>query len=124
MRLSEIKGVDAIDVLADIIDPVAEILADEEIKKVIAENKPKIIIAKTILKQKNKEILEILAVLNGEDPKTYKPSLIQLPIMLLGLISDVMENKELTDLFQLQEQMRAGVSSIPATVTTEETEKM
>lgn len=124
MRLSEIKGVDAIDVIADIIDPVTVILADKEIQEAIETKKPYLLIAKTILKNQKEAILEVLAVLHKENPKEFKPSLIELPIMLVQLVQDVMENKELVDLFQLQGVKTASVSSFPAMQNTEGTETM
>lgn len=124
MRLSEIKGTDAIDVIADIIDPVTVILADKEIQEVIESRKPYLLIAKTILKNQKEAILEVLAVLHKENPKEFKPSLIELPIMLVQLVQDVMNNKELVDLFQLQGVKTASVSSFPAMQNTEGTETM
>lgn len=124
MKLSEIKGVDAVDAIADILEPVAVIFADEEIQKAIKVQKPYIIITQIILKRQKEAILEVLAILNGADPKEFKPSLIELPIMLMQLVQEVTENKELASLFCLQEQMTASVSSIPATPTTEGTETM
>ena len=124
MRLSEIKGTDAIDVIADIIDPVTVILADKEIQEAIESRKPYLLIAKTILKNQKEAILEVLAVLHKEDPKEFKPSLIELPIMLVQLVQDVMNNKELVDLFQLQGVKTASVSSFPAMQNTEGTETM
>lgn len=124
MRLSEIKGTDAIDVIADIIDPVTVILADKEIQEAIETKKPYLLIAKTILKNQKEAILEVLAVLHKENPKEFKPSLIELPIMLVQLVQDVMNNKELVDLFQLQGVKTASVSSFPAMQNTEGTETM
>ena len=124
MRLSEIKGADAIDVIADIIDPVTKILADEEIKKVVQSKKPALEITKVILKRQKEAILEVLAIINMEDPKAFKPSLIQLPIMILQLVQDIKDNEELMHLFQSQEQMMGGVSSIPVTEPTQGTETM
>lgn len=124
MRLSEIKGTDAIDVIADIIDPVTVILADKEIEEAIESHKPYLLIAKTILKNQKEAILEVLAVLHKENPKEFKPSLIELPIMLVQLVQDVMNNKELVDLFQSQGVKMASVSSFPAMQNTEGTETM
>lgn len=124
MRLSEIKGTDAIDVIADIIDPVTVILADKEIQEAIETKKPYLLIAKTILKNQKEAILEVLAVLHKENPKEFKPSLIELPIMLVQLVQDVMNNKELVDLFQLQGVKTASVSSFPAMQNTEGAETM
>lgn len=126
MKLSEIRGEDAIDVIADIIDPVTAIMADEEIQKMYRQSpRPATLtIAQTILKRQKKAILEILAYLNNEDPRTFKPSLIQLPIMLVGLINEVKENEELVSLFHSQPQMMASASFGAVTQTTEGTETM
>lgn len=126
MKLSEIKGVDAIEVVADIIDPVTSIMADEEVKK-LAEMKPKpptLLIAKTVLKRQKKAILEILAILHGENPKTYNPSLIELPILLVNLINEIQSNEELQSLFRSQPQMSSSVSSGAVMENTEETKTM
>ena len=124
MRLSEIKGTDAIDVIADIIDPVTKILADKEIEDAINTKKPYLFIAKVILKNQKEAILEVLAILHEENPAEFKPSLIELPIMLVQLVQDIMENKELVDLFQSQEVKTASVSSFPVMQNTEGTETM
>ena len=122
MRLSEIKGEDALDVIAEILEPAATILADAEVKAVIDARKPYIIIAKTILSRQKKAILEVLAVLNRKDPKEFKPSLIELPIMLIHLLEDIAENQELMSLFQSQNPMMGSVSSGSVTENTKETE--
>lgn len=101
MKLSEIKGEHALDVLADIIDPVVEIVGDEEISEAIKAGKPKLLIAKLVLKGHKKSIITILALLNEKDPKTYEPSLLELPKMVLELLND----EELAKLFQSQGQM-------------------
>ena len=126
MKLSEIRGEAAIDVIADIFDPVTEIMADEEIKKMY-QMKPRphtLLIAQAILKRQKKAILEILAYLNNEDPKTFKPSLIELPVMLVNLINEVESHEELASLFQSQPQKMASVSFGAVTPTTEETDAM
>ena len=124
MRLSEIYGEDAIDVIAEILEPAATILADAEVKAVIESRKPYIIVAKTILSRQKKAILEVLAVLNRKDPKEFKPSLIELPIMLIHLLEDIAENQELMSLFQSRNPMMGSVSSGSVTENTKETEGM
>lgn len=123
-KLSDIQGVDAIDVIADIIDPVTAILADEELKKLFTQ-KPRphvLMLAKAILKRQKEAILEILAYLNGEDPSTFNPSILELPVMLIGLLNELESNEDLRSLFQLQQQKMAGASSGAVTEPTEETE--
>lgn len=122
MKLSEIKGVDAIDAIADIIDPITAIMADIEIKKAAQAKKPTIVIVKLLLKRHKESILEILAYLNNENPKDFKPSLLELTVMLVSLINEISDNKELMSLFLSQPQMMASVSSGTVMVNTEETE--
>lgn len=122
MRLSEIKGEDALDVIAEILDPAATLLADAEVQAVIESRKPYIIIAKTILSRQKKAILEILAILDRKDPKEYKPSLIELPVKLIQLLEDILENEELMSLFHSQNPMMGSVSSGSVMENTKETE--
>lgn len=97
MRLSEIQGEKALDTLADLLEPVSLIIADDEITKLANEDQ-KIKVVQYILKNHKKEAITILALLDGEDPATYKPSLLSLPKKLLELLSD----PDITDLFQSQ----------------------
>lgn len=107
MKLSEIKGERALDLLVELIDPVTLILADEEIVKMYKSKLPNILLVKKLIADHKKEVLTILALLNEEDPETYEPSLIVLPKMLLDLVND----KELMDLFHSQDQMTGNESS-------------
>lgn len=126
MKLSEIKGVDAIDAIADMLDPITAIMADEEIKKLMSmiPRPSTLTIATKIMKKKKKEILEILAVMHGENPETFSPSLIELPIMLVNLINEVQNNEELMSLFRSQHQMISNVSFGAVMENTEGTEIM
>jgi len=85
MKLSEIKGEKALELLADIIDPLTTILADEEVKEA-ANDRVKAI--QVVLRKYPAEIIYILALLNQEDPETYQPSLLALPKMLIELTED------------------------------------
>lgn len=109
MKLSEIKGEEALDVLADIMEPAAIIMADERVQETV-QSEPQIVAAAKILRWHKKEILTVLAYLNQEDPETFKPSLLALPRMVLELIND----PEVKDLFRSQGLMTEGESSISA----------
>jgi hypothetical protein len=115
MRLSDIKGEKALDLLVDLIDPITLIMADERIVQTYKSNKPRIVLIKDLIAYHKKEVLVIFALLNGEDPETYSPSIIALPKMLLDLIND----PELMDLFHLQNQMTGSESSGSAMESTE-----
>ena len=112
-KLSEIKGEDAFDVLAEILEPISVIATDEEFVSLV-RNHNKIGAVKVLLKNHKKEALFVMAVLDEEDPETYAPSIVRLPSMILELFND----PELLSLFRSQGTV---TSSGPATESTEET---
>lgn len=115
MRLSEIKGETALEVIADIIEPAFSIMSDKEFEKAIKADK-KYSAIQIALKKHKKDVLTILAVLDGEDPETYKPSLLSIPKKLLEMLSD----PELMELFQSQGQTSDAPSAGSASEITEE----
>lgn len=117
MKLSDFKGEEALDILADLLDPVAIIAGDKEVKAIYNSGRPKLYLVKYIIKNHKKEIIEILAILDKEDPATYaeKLTLITLPTKVIELFND----KDLQELFQSQSQMNEGTSSGSATEITE-----
>ena len=89
MRLSDIRGEDALDVLADIMDPVMEILTDPEVKKVYEDKNNKVAdVVRTAIKRHKKAILHVLAVVDGENPATYAPTALEIPVKLMVLFND------------------------------------
>lgn len=88
MRLSDIKDERALDVLADIIEPAADILSDEEVKTMYRSGQPMLRLAAYIIRNHKKSIIEIMACLDGEDPKDYSFNLVTLPQRILELIND------------------------------------
>ena len=114
-KLSEIKGEDALDVLAEIIEPVSEIANDQVFIAYIRSGK-KVPAIRLAIRDHKKAILTIMANLEGEDPKTYSPSLIKLPMLLLELLND----PELALLFQQEQTVTTSGSATGNTVETEE----
>lgn len=101
MKLSDIKGERAIDLLADLLEPAGEILEDEEVVNLVRSGKAtRIEIVKTVLKRHQKSVIEIMALMDGEDPKTYEVNVLTLPAKLLEILND----QEFLDLFTLQGQ--------------------
>lgn len=86
MKISEIKGEQALTVLEGIIEPLTTILADEEIKNAAGVGRLEAI--KVALHKYKPEIIIILALLEGEDPKTYEPSLLSIPKKLIEITDD------------------------------------
>lgn len=89
MKLSEIKDDKAIDILADLVEPASAIFSDEKIKALFtAEKQDAKAIVKYLLKNHKKEIIEIMAILNGEKPENFSFNLFTLPKMIMEIISD------------------------------------
>ena len=116
MRLSDIKGEKALDVIADLLDPVAEIMGDKEISEILQSGKAPIKAIKLALKNHKRAVLDMMAAIDGEDPETYQPSIFVLPKRLLELLND----PEVQRLFGSQEQTSDGISSGPVQENIEE----
>lgn len=89
MKLSEFKGEDALDVLADIISPATEIINDAEVKAMYKERN----LAKCceiILKKHREAAIAILSATRQETPEEYlkKVTVFSVPLHLAELISD------------------------------------
>lgn len=112
MKLSDFRGEDAIDVLAEIIEPATEILNDDEIKKAFngEGDKTKVAsIVKLALKKHKREVLEIMAVCERKSYEEYVKtvSIFTLPLKALEIFND----KELVHFFQSQLAMSLEESS-------------
>lgn len=110
MKITDFKNEEAIDLLADILEPVTKILGDKQIAAAVKAKSNKLVIAKLALKNHKREVVEILALCNGCEVKDYTCNIITITKDLLELLND----KELIDFFQSQQQMMANESSISA----------
>lgn len=115
-KIFEIQNEDALDVIADIIDPVIEICKDEALKAVM-EAGDKVTAIKMALKNHKKPVMQILATLDGETLETYKVNIIQIPTKLFELMND----PDMMAFFQSQGLMISDASSGSATETTKVT---
>ena len=114
MKLSEIKGQDAIDALADLIEPASIIFTDEKVVKAMRSG-DKVKSVQVLLKSHPKEVIHMLAILEREDPATYNPSILTLPVKLLELFND----PDVQSVFLSQEQTEVKTSSSSAMANTE-----
>ena len=103
MKLSEIKGEKAIEVFADLLVPVGNILTDEEISSMIRDEAPKISIVQAMLKKHAKEVIEMMAILDDVPVEKYEVNFATLPSKLIELFSD----EALSQVFQSQSQNEA-----------------
>ena len=111
-KLSEIKGEDAMDILADLIEPLAEFAQDKTFVEMIRSGE-RIKAVSYAIKTHKKAVLTVMALLEDENPDEYEPPLLRLPVMLLELFND----PELIALFPSQQTV---TSSGSATENTED----
>lgn len=118
MKLSEIKGEQALDVLADLIEPASEIMTD---KMVVATAKSgqKLRAIKLAIKNHKKAVIEILAALDGADVDNYEVNVLTLPAKLLEILNDPV----VMSLFSSQVEKTEKTSSTPATGNIGESEQ-
>lgn len=119
LKYKEFDNYETLDALADIIEPTSVILTNEKVKASFAKEKNKLMIAKTLLKECPKEIIEILARLDGKAVDEYKCTLVSVPVAVLEILND----EAMIDFFKSQGQSLAKEFSGSATENTEETEE-
>lgn len=90
MKLSEIKGEAAIDVLVEIIDPISKILTDQDIKNFGKGKKNLIHLTKVLLKNHKNEVIDIMAAVNRTEREAYVKdlNLLTLPVAVIDLLTD------------------------------------
>ncbi len=116
MKLSEYKNEDALELLGDILEPLSDIMNDDEFKALIKGETNKMKLVQYLLQKKGKSIIQILARLDGVPVEQYNKNIVQMANDLLDLVND----KELTDFFASQSQSLI-IPSGSATENTEET---
>ena len=117
MNISEYKNEDAIELLADLIEPTANILSDSIIVDAFKADVNKIKLAQTILKSHKKDVLEILAIVNGKTAETYTCN----PVTILKDLLAILNDKDLVDFFVEQQMiLNTGGAPLFAVVNTED----
>lgn len=115
MRLTDFKGEEAIDVLAEIMLPFSVIINDEEFQKRFkAKGVSRMETASYVLKEHKKEILDIYEPLTREKREEATPT------KLIQLILDIINDPELRSLFISQGQQEALKTSGSVTENTKE----
>ena len=114
MKLSEYQGEAALDLLADLIEPVGESMSDKEIGEVFKKNRFKAI-GMAIKNHKN-AVMQIMAIMDGAPVDEYKFNVFTLPAKILELLND----PALIQLFTYQGQTGDANSSGSVSENTEE----
>ena len=114
MKLSEFKDDAALELIADIIEPATEILADPAIKDAFGRSKMAAI--KVAIKNHKSAIKEIIARLDGKMPEECHFTAISLPVKLLSMFND----PDLQQLFMSSGQKEDETACSSASENTEE----
>lgn len=119
MRLSDYENEEAIELLADILEPASKIMSDKKIEALFKKKAMPMEIVTEVLKNHKKETVEVVAALHRENPKDYKFTV----VTLVNDVLDILNDPELTKVFSLQGQMQESQPSGSATENTEAKEK-
>lgn len=99
MRLSEIKGDKAFEVMTDLMTPIKELAFDDEL--LAASEDSYFDAVHVALRKHPKALKDILAILDLEDPETYELSLASIITKVMELVND----PDIQILFTSQSQM-------------------
>lgn len=121
MKLSDYKGEEALDLIADLMEPISQILQDKDFQRQVeaGSNAGMLKAAKTLLKRHKKECIEILARIDGIPVEEYKPTVFVLTKKVVELLGD----KEVQELFISQGQIDNAASFGSAMGNTGDEEK-
>lgn len=114
-KLSEYKDEEALDMLADLIDPVVNIFGDKEVANYYRSGVMLKAVQVSIKKHKN-DVINMLAILEGVPREEYHCNLLTLPKILLNIFND----PELTSFFDVESEKDSETPSGSVTANTEE----
>lgn len=127
-RISDIKGEEAIDIIADTIEPLSAIMADKEMKDILVNKKlkddgnayTKAEVVSMVIKKHKHEVIQVLSILDGVSYDEYLNSvtIFTLPMAVLEVLND----PEISKLFTSQVQS-LKTPSAPVTEITEVSRK-
>jgi hypothetical protein len=112
-KLSDYKGEDALDLWADILDPLMSIFQDEEFLKELGSGKPVFKLAAQALREHKKEVCEIILAID----KTEITGLNLLP-RTVEVFTEVKNSEEFVGFFGSTPQNLENVSSGSAMANT------
>lgn len=121
-RLQDVKGEEALDVLADVLDYAVRLVKNDKIREALNTNGFRDIdTIKLLIKEGKHELISIMAIIDGKpyDEFIETLDLLTLPVMLYQTFND----EALQSVFISQAQATGVTSSGLATETTEENGK-
>lgn len=102
MKLTEVKNDDALDMLADILEPCGEIFSDKVLSAMYSNGENPIKMISYAIKNHKKEVIEIMATLEGTPIEEYECNFLSLPVKIMEIMNDM----ELLNFFGSQGQKK------------------
>lgn len=87
MKITEYENEQALELIADLLEPMTVILGDKEMPRLFA-SESKIALVKYVIKNYKSEIIDILAIIDGVPREEYKCNVFTLPKKILELLED------------------------------------
>lgn len=97
-KLSDYKDAEALDLLANIIEPISEIIADKEISDQLHAGGKLAKAVSIAIKNHREAVFELLAALEGVPVEEYHCTVLTLPAKLIEIFSD----EDMASFFGLQ----------------------
>lgn len=104
LKILELENEQMMDALAELIDPLNEILTDDELKDIANGGGNALGIIKKILKDHKQSIIAILAVLDDVEPESVKVNILTL-LARFGELKTLYYTSGIRSLFSSQAQM-------------------
>ena len=107
MKLTDYKDEEALDLLANLIEPASEILSDEEVRKASEEGKNARAVALAI-KNHKESVMAVLAAIDGVPVEEFHCNVLTLPLKLIELLNDPNVGQLFTFAGQTEEEKPSG----------------
>lgn len=119
MKLSDFKDEEALDVLADLVEPATRIFSNKKLLTAINNGKNKLELAKIAIQSNKREVLEMLAILSGKPREEFHCTIPS----ILKQFTEMLADEELLDFLSSVEQTKETLDSISASENTEAKEQ-
>lgn len=119
-KLSEYKDGEALDMMADMLDPLVSLTKNETFMRMINDkNASRLEIVQVVLRECKQEMMQILATLNGVPVEEYHCSIAS----IIKDMSAIFADKDFTDFFESQGQKSSDTTFGSVTENTGDAEK-
>lgn len=88
MKITDRKNEAALDLIVEILEPASKIFSDKELREILAQREAPMKVAKYVLKNYKKEVIEMLAALKGVPGDEYEANAFQMLAEMLEVVQD------------------------------------